>query len=360
MRETGTTYPDIEMLPMIASFFGISVDAMLGCTKEEKEKFCQELQEAFIAAVTAKDIEKTIDLMRQIMRNLREYHSYWLWGMYNKIFASGLYHDEKVLEEMRLLAEELFDVLPPDDHCVIIEWMSNMEDDEHINAFLDLYASGEDLRRSTLLLNRYIMRGELENYESVRQFNLWSRLDDILTVAKYWQEYRCADASHFKWFCEMQLNYLNAVCCLSPDKKHIVSGGGGVDMWCQDRVLLGLRYIAAIAKLGEMDAAYYAFEDTIAIIEQVMAISEDKFELGCTSPALKGFSLNSEFFWLEHDGRECRALCMESNGWCNWIIPYDYQNAVKNSWFDPLRADKRFDSLFERLNNCVISREMQK
>ena len=38
--ENGTTYPDIEMLPMIASFFGTSVDAMLECNEEEKEKFC--------------------------------------------------------------------------------------------------------------------------------------------------------------------------------------------------------------------------------------------------------------------------------------------------------------------------------
>ena len=69
--ENGTTYPDIEMLPMIASFFGTSVDAMLGCTDEEKRKFCDELTGEFETAVRAKDTAKAIEIMREIRRNLR-------------------------------------------------------------------------------------------------------------------------------------------------------------------------------------------------------------------------------------------------------------------------------------------------
>ena len=69
--ENGTTYPDIEMLPLIASFFGISLDALLGCTEEEKEKFCAGLREAFMDAADSKDIEKTVGMLREIRRNLR-------------------------------------------------------------------------------------------------------------------------------------------------------------------------------------------------------------------------------------------------------------------------------------------------
>ncbi len=355
--EIGATYPDIELLPMIASFFETSVDALLGVAEEEKEKYCTELQKSFEAAVRAKDIQKTIEIMREIRRNLREYQSYWFWGLYNEIWEVRLFRDEKVLEEMRLLAEEVFRVCPKDNHYAVIDCMSYMEDDEHIDAFLDSYASREDMARSTLLFQRYKMREELDKIEPVRQFILWMELSHIISAANDWQVYLCKDPNHFIWFCETQLNYLNAVNNLSPDKKHIISGGDKPDLWCEERIQLGLRYTAAFAKLEKMAEAYDAFEDTVRVIEQVMSITEDKFKMGCSSPALEGFALESEIHWMEKEGKEYKEISLRHNDWWNWVIPINYQNAVKSNWFDSMRADKRFDTLFERLQKCVVCRE---
>lgn len=356
--ETGATYPDIEMLPMIASFFETSVDSLLGVTEEEKEKRCSELQKSFEIAVRAKDVQETVEIMREIRRNLKDYQQYWFWGMYNEIWEVRLFQDKSVLEEMRLLAEEVFRVCPKDQHYDVIECMANMEDDEHIDAFLDAYASREDMSRSTLLFNRYKMREELDKIEPVRQYVLWLELSHIISAANDWQVYLCDDPNHFIWFCETQLNYLNAVNNLSPDKKYLVSGGTGADLWCEERIELGIRYTAAFAKLKRMNEAYDAFEDTLRVIEQIMFVTDEEFKIGCSSPELKEFTLECEINWIEKDGKEYKEISMLHNGWWIWIVPLDYQKAFKRDCFDIMRADKRFDSLFERLDKCVIHRSL--
>ena len=357
--EIGATYPDIEMLPMIALFFETSVDALLGVTEEEKEKRCSELQKSFEIAVRAKDVQETVEIMREIRRNLKDYQQYWFWGMYHEIWKVRLFQDQNVLEEMRLLAEEVFRVCPKDQHYAVIGCMANMEDDEHIDAFLDAYASREDMSRSTLLFNRYKMREELDKIEPVRQYVLWMELSHIISAANDWQVYLCDDPNHFIWFCETQLNYLNAVNNLSPDKKYLVSGGTGADLWCEERIELGIRYTASFAKLKKMNEAYDAFEDTLRVIEQIISVTEDAFKIGCSSPALKGFTLECEINWIEKDGKEYKEISMLHNDWWNWIVPLAYQKVFKRDCFDIMRADKRFDSLFERLDKCVICRELQ-
>lgn len=357
--ENGTTYPDIELLPMLASFFETSVDALLGCTEEEKQKFCDELYASFEFAIQAKDVDKSIEHLREIRINLREYQNYWFWGIFIGIWNARLFRNEQVLEEMRLLAEEIFRVCPREIHFVVIRWMANMEDDEHIDNFLELYAGLEDTSRSTLLFNRYKMREELDKIEPVRQYILWHELDHIISNPNDWQEYLCKDPNHFIWYCETQLNYINAVNCLNPDKKRIVSGGEKLDLWCEQRVLLGLRYTAAFAKLNKLDEAYDVFRDTIRVVEWAMSIPEEGSAIGCSSPALKDFTLKANYGWLGKGEKEYKELeLMSDQGeWGSWIIPLDYKNAVRNSWFDSMRAHRRFDVLFERLDKCVICRD---
>ena len=95
------------------------------------------------------------------------------------------------------------------------------------------------------------------------------------------------------------------------------------------------------------------------MIEQIISITEDEFKIGCSSPALKGFTLECEINWIEKDGKEYKEISMLHNDWWDWIVPLDYQKVFKRDCFDIMRADKRFDSLFERLDKCVICRELQ-
>ena len=45
--ERGECYPDIEMLPKIANFFGITIDALMGADQCQEKEYVNTLQEEF-------------------------------------------------------------------------------------------------------------------------------------------------------------------------------------------------------------------------------------------------------------------------------------------------------------------------
>ncbi len=54
--ENGTTYPDIVMLPILADYFGISIDTLMGyekeCATEEREQFFSDIRDLEISQKT--------------------------------------------------------------------------------------------------------------------------------------------------------------------------------------------------------------------------------------------------------------------------------------------------------------------
>lgn len=72
--ETGQSYPDIELLPRIATFFGISIDELMGyepqMSRQELRDTCKLLRKAFA--------EESFDEVHEKCRELvRGYHSCW-------------------------------------------------------------------------------------------------------------------------------------------------------------------------------------------------------------------------------------------------------------------------------------------
>lgn len=64
--ENGSTYPDITMLPVIASFYDVSIDTLMSyakvCTQEEREQFFRDLH-------GVNEYER-IDMYRQMLKKI--------------------------------------------------------------------------------------------------------------------------------------------------------------------------------------------------------------------------------------------------------------------------------------------------
>ena len=63
--ETGGSYPDLELLPALGSYFGVSVDQLLGVTQALEERKVDGYMERFQTAISVGDIETCIAVARE-------------------------------------------------------------------------------------------------------------------------------------------------------------------------------------------------------------------------------------------------------------------------------------------------------
>ncbi|MBQ8551330.1 MAG: helix-turn-helix transcriptional regulator [Clostridia bacterium] len=355
--ENGTTYPDLELLPTIAAFFGVSVDSMLSCSSEAKEKVCTERSERFVKAANESDITALISVIREIRRDMRECHEYNFFEMYNSIWNNKLYENKDVMAEIRLLTDAALTHCSRYEQYNIIHHMAELEDDEHIDGFIRENAVREDLTEAKLRLYRYRRRGDWEKHEPIRKFHLWYTIDNLTSARANWTRLGKFEPEYTKWHCKLNLDYINAVCDLSPSYENIVSGFGGVDLFCECRVTIGMQYAEALAKLGEYENALTVLEDIASLVERIMAIdNKEEFLIGTTSPALEGFTAKARFYCLEqNDGFKHRELCLNFEyDWNTWILPRWYIEDLDGKWFHSIRDDERFVKISKRLEACDL------
>lgn len=68
--ETGSTYPDITLLPIIADFFGLSIDDLLGSSQDKIKARVDYYMSEFQLAISKGHIQDCIELMRTALKEL--------------------------------------------------------------------------------------------------------------------------------------------------------------------------------------------------------------------------------------------------------------------------------------------------
>lgn len=66
--ENGTCYPDVELLPAIAGFFGVTTDKLMGVGEAEEERFVERSEAAFQEAVSRGKVYECIRVAREGVR----------------------------------------------------------------------------------------------------------------------------------------------------------------------------------------------------------------------------------------------------------------------------------------------------
>ena len=171
-----------------------------------------------------------------------------------------------------------------------VEYMSHIEDVDHIEAFLDKYATKTDLTKETLLRARYRRREQWNRAGPLRQETLFSIVHDQLLNGGLWRRddrtpcpYECLQTN------TAQLTLIHNICGVVPDSNHPIMGDGSVDIFVDDRINLGIRRACYLASTGDPEGAFAVLEDTVSLLERIRDM-KDGAMLACKGIYIGGFS----------------------------------------------------------------------
>lgn len=359
--ENGTTYPDIELIPAISDYFSVSTDELLGIPEAEKNRqadalvmqYADILNNEYPTADNQKKAELRVRLA-EIVKTLRR--DFPFTEAANAIFTSFSETEtqEPVLSECRLLAETIL-ARNPKNYDVILGF-SQIEEDSMVENFLDRYSTPCDTSRDALLSERYLLRGDAENYEPLRQKMLYNALRDAVSWKRFNSIKNNGDIKESVERIKAFLGIIHTFEGETPTAEHPVSCDGLPDCWIFEKVWHGLRLSCREAMLGETEDALTALEDVVGLWEEAEKLPDGaKIKSSRFLPNLSWSKVVSEFDW----GKDFHFGAGQ-NG-C-WTIPFgakDVLNALTDTggwaWFDPIRDELRFKSCVERVRILIMA-----
>ena len=348
--ENGSFYPDLELIPAIAETLGVTVDTLFGIPEIEKEKRAEQTFDELRRECIKDDydVNRIVELLRDIRRNYMDSDSAW------RPWCDGngrVFRDPEILPEVRLMAEAYLELHPMDPH--VIGTMAEIEDEEHLQSFLEKYTTPFDCSARAMLFRRYERRGEAEKFDKERRYRLYNAFNIILCPGHLLklnpQKENRLDADEF------MENILSIVRRDAADDRP--------DMWVADRLELGMKSARRLVSLNKKDEAIRKLETIVKLLEETMKIT-DETALPTSCRFLEGMEWNAKEDWHnirnDPDAPEERIIYIDTkmDGMCQCycIFPSDYDRWLQGSDFDPLRGEPEFEKLCERVKGLIVTR----
>lgn len=321
--ENETTYPDIELLPVIAAFFGVTVDYLLGGTLEDQKLSLRRRWDQ-LAGIT--DPRGRVNHLR-IMH--REFPEDW----YLTLRLCG--EVPSLEEKRRMTLAILRDCDVPYLRSLAIRQMIRAESEDCVMERMWQYNVPEECW-DEFLEDRYRARGEIEALLRKRQMVLQESLRKAMArMTVSGTDCLSEDPAENEAGAREILRMIAALTDSPLTEQHPVAGEGAPDLWFSQRVWAGITLACALASRGASEESLSVLEDAADLVSRIRALPEDA-------------SLS-----YRTDGLETLDTTRGKLGGI-YYCPEHMVSQFAHSGFDSLRRDPRYAPRFDACRTVFV------
>lgn len=258
--ENGAAYPDIELIPEIAAYFGVSTDVLLGCDNESVEN---KISNVFQLDMLGKeDIREKISKMRKIMSEL-PYEPQIKYHILRQYHILGAEEAAKNISELREFAEFICasDAEFWIKHNTSATMVDLETDEEACKPWLEQLGN-DYMTPDDALLNRYEYQGQTDAFNQKAQENLIEGLTKIFLKGFKKKD----DAEYNKAANLAILDMIDSMRDTSTD----------IDGWMRHRAFVKFRLASAEFSLGNTDEGYTELEEAVELLVKIAELPDGK------------------------------------------------------------------------------------
>lgn len=269
--ENDIAYPDVELIPMIASYFGVSTDVLFGTDETTVEYKRQQYLNAVKEMEKTHTFEKFKELERFLKNVIKEFpHDvYFQWKLCSLYWRNGFECAKKNLETMRKLASFVIEndkSIDGNYRIACIRVMIRVEDDDKLENWTKYVSDSFYTSLPSIIATRFKYRNETKSYNEQIQKNLRDSLID--SFLRDFGKIDNEGKKDPKSMVEGQKIILKIIDTLR-DPKHEVDG------WIGERIFHYLRLAGGLVKLGNIEEGFEALEKCIDLYIKLWNIEKD-------------------------------------------------------------------------------------
>lgn len=178
--ENGNAYPDMELIPKIAMYFGVTTDVLFGMNDEARQRRLRRLKQ-ICGELICDDCGRITERQYQHHRAAHEEfpeETEFAYGICYDIIQGGIRPVEEHLDELRALCRQVAET-STDDHekWGAVRFMVMLEDEERLQPWLDKLPFAGWTKES-MLRDRYRYRKEVQKFNHQVQKTMLRELTD--------------------------------------------------------------------------------------------------------------------------------------------------------------------------------------